>query len=100
MRKPLGSLILAIPLLAFLPQSASAQSYGLGQQVLVIGPSEFRPFGSGETYSTAADDYVYPEETFAFRAPLQLPDGALITQMCYYAFDSDGSGSNAAILLR
>jgi hypothetical protein len=97
MRKTLGSLVLAIPLVAFLPQSASAQSYGLGQQVLVIGPSEFQPFTSGQQYSTAADHYVYAGELDTFRAPLRLPDGALITQMCYYAFDSNGSGSNAAI---
>jgi S-layer homology domain len=98
MRKPLGSLALAIPLLAFLPQSAWAQSYGLGQQVLVIGPSEFQPLNSGSVYqNSSADGYVYNTSGSDFHAPLRLPDGALITQMCYYAYDPDGSGADIQI---
>ena len=98
MRQPLRVVLLALPLTAFLCKSTSAQSYGLEQQVLVIGPSEFHPTVSTVPYDlNRADNYLYPGEFGAFRAPLRLPDGALITQMCYYANDSDGSGSSAAI---
>ena len=97
MRQPLRTLALTLPLFAFLPHSSSAQSYGLGEQTLVIGPSEFQPLNSGAVYSNHPNDgYVYTGGA-QFHAPLRLPDGALITLLCYYAYDADGSGSAVEI---
>lgn len=97
MHQLLKTLALALLLATLSPRSASAQSYGLGQQILAIGPSEFQPLDSGTTYTNnIADGYVYTHGG-QFHAPLRLPDGALITQLCYYAYDPDGSGSHVEI---
>lgn len=63
MRQALRIIVFALPLLAFRPQPAFAQSYGLGQQVLVIGPTEFHPLQSTVAYSTGfPDGYVFAGE--------------------------------------
>src|SRR5262245_51036016 len=80
---------LFLMLVSFRAHSASAQSYGLGDQVLTIGAADFRPRdGSNNTYS------LQPNEGYLFGpgnyyAPLALPDGAEIFKVCSYVYDLD-----------
>jgi hypothetical protein len=70
---------------------ASAQSYGDHDQVLTIGVSAFKGV-EGASSSIYTDGYLYNPIAGAFSyylAPLPLPEGALIEQMCLYANDSD-----------
>ncbi len=95
-RRPL-LFVPAVCVLALWSSIASGQSYGLGDQLLTIGPTDFRPTFSGATYSISlADGYLYGQG-YGFAAPLRLPDGAEITGMCFYFFDANGSGSSASI---
>jgi len=72
--------------------SAIAQSYGLNEQVLVIGASEFRPIEEAPAAPMSnTDGYVYGSATSAtdYSAPVTLPEGAEITMLCLYAYDAD-----------
>jgi hypothetical protein len=79
--------------------SARAQSYGDHDQVLTIGAAQFGsedgPGGSIDTdgYLTSGASGGY------FQAPLALPEGARIEQLCLYAKDSDPFGSVQVILI-
>jgi hypothetical protein len=78
--------------LAALPVAMAAQSYGLGEQVLTVGAPAFRGWtGPGRIDGT--DGYLYPRNTndSGFVAPVVLPDGAVITQICLYARNEDPS---------
>jgi len=71
--------------------AARSQSYGLGDQVLTIGVSQFRGV---EGAQAAVNDvgYLYnpiPGSFSYYLAPLSLPAGAAIQQICLYADDSD-----------
>ncbi len=75
---------------------ARAQSYGPGEQVLVIGSSAFRPIEqevSGRIDNT--DGYLYPGAGAAsdYSAAVTLPEGAKILMVCLYAFDADPSAA-------
>lgn len=70
---------------------ASAQSYGLHDQVLTIGVSGFKGVEGAEAV-IGGDGYLYNDYpgTFSYYlAPLPLPEGAQIEQICMYANDSD-----------
>lgn len=61
-----------------------AQSYGTGAQGVVIGAAAFT--GQTLTGSLLPDGYLYqPNFLSKFSAPLTLPDGAAITQLCIYS---------------
>ena len=77
--------------LALVPAALGAQSYGLGDQVLTIGVAGFKGV-QGAQASIDDDGYLYnsvPGEFSYYLAPLPLPEGALIEQICLYADDSD-----------
>ncbi len=87
----------AIPLAAVLAvvhgveSRAAAQSYGDHDQVLTIGVSAFKGV-QGAQAEIHPDGYLYNPVNGAFSyylAPLPLPEGALIEQICLYANDSD-----------
>jgi hypothetical protein len=65
---------------------ALPQAYGLGDQVLTLSSAAFRPILNGplENYGSG---YIYG--TALYVAPLELPDGAEIFQVCVYANDPD-----------
>lgn len=86
-------LFLGIGLLA--AASASfAQTYGLGDQVTVVGANAFRADGPVQTFS---DGYVHAPETL--RAPLSLPEGAEIFKLCLYGnVDSPGLTISASLV--
>jgi len=84
----LAVLALAAPVLA--------QSYGPSDQTLTIGSTEFRPFDSAQTYGYVGGNYLAGVGTY--EAPLKLPDGGVITQMCLYSYDPDFSVTEAGIL--
>jgi hypothetical protein len=72
-----------------------AQSYGDQDQVLTIGAAEFEPAAAAGDDELDADGYVYgpvPATYYAFRAPLNLPEGALIEQLCLFANDAIRTG--------
>ena len=71
------------------PARVAGQSYGLGDQVLTIGAQSFRGVNH---FPVIHDDdgYLYnadPNDTNGslYFAPVRLPDGAEITQLCLYA---------------
>src|SRR6185295_9509357 len=74
-----------------LPLVLSAQSYGDHDQVLTIGAASFR--GIQGAARTIGDDGYFSDSvagTFSYYdAPLPLPEGALIKQICEYVNDSD-----------
>ena len=74
-----------------LPLALSAQSYGDHDQVLTIGAASFR--GVQGASRTIGDDGYFSDSvagTFSYYdAPLPLPEGALIKQICEYVNDSD-----------
>jgi hypothetical protein len=71
---------LALPFLA--ASAASGQSYGLGEQVLTLGPAAFQPYSSDVAYGRGPDGYF--GDPGSFTAPLSLPNGAEILEMCLY----------------
>ena len=86
---------IALAAFALLAAPANAQSFGPSSQVLTIGAAEFRsrePYGGLETLWY--DGYLYdfypadPDFNHWYLAPLALPDGALIEEMCLFAHDS------------
>ena len=63
---------------------AAAQTYGLGDQVLTLGAAKFHPAQDGYHFLTGfTDGYLYGFATHV--APLALPNGAEIFQICMYA---------------
>jgi hypothetical protein len=80
-----------IGLAAVLPSAAGAQSYGGNDQVLTIGAAGFRGV-QGATRTISDDGYFYnatPGSFSYYDAPLPLPEGALIKQICEFVNDSD-----------
>jgi hypothetical protein len=73
----------------------AAQSYGLGDQVLTIAAPSFH--GEHNLPVIHADDgYLYnldptDENGSVYFAPVVLPDGAVITQMCLYARNQEAN---------
>jgi hypothetical protein len=69
----------------------AAQTYGLGDQVLTLGAPAFQPAQDGYNYivGTLPDGYFYGAGTVV--APLTLPDGAEVFQICLYAYVVDSS---------
>lgn len=63
-----------------------AQAYGLGDQVTTVSSAAFRPLVNGPIANYGAG-YIYG--TALYVAPLELPDGAEIFQVCVYANDPD-----------
>jgi hypothetical protein len=67
---------------------ASAQSYGSEVQVLTIGAAAFRSLDSFVENIDSTGYLRYGGEEVHL-APLPLPEGALIEELCLYADDSD-----------
>jgi S-layer homology domain len=83
-RSAWARLVLTSVLLAPAARSA-AQSYGLGDQVLTLGAAAFRPTQDGYQFTTGSTDgYLYGFASHV--APLTLPDGAEIVQICLYGY--------------
>jgi hypothetical protein len=83
---------LVLAALVGLAGASHAQSYGDGDQTLTIGAAELDRALPIRDYILDADGYVYgedPKAYTAFRAPLNLPEGAMIEQLCLYFNDSD-----------
>ena len=67
----------------FLTASAvPGQNYGLEEQVLTLGPAAFQPFNSDYAFGRGADGYLGGPGSFT--APLSLPNGAEILELCLY----------------
>ena len=65
--------------------SANAQSYGQEDQVLTIGAAEFQPETPATDGHIDADGYLYYDGGgHDYSAPLALPEGALIEEICIY----------------
>lgn len=62
---------------------AAAQSYGTGDQVLTVGAVSF--IDEGQPGSVLDDGYFYGASEHSFSAPVALPVGAEVTQICLYA---------------
>ncbi len=93
MSRPRGWIHLVAIVLAAVagPAAASAQSYGVGTQVLTIGVPQFKGI-DGAKATIHSDGYLYNSAPGAYSyylAPLPLPDGALVESVCAYVNDSD-----------
>jgi hypothetical protein len=71
---------------AFVAVAARAQSYGPGDQTLTLGAPSFT--GQDDQGALHPDGYLYASGAFSYSAPVSLPDGAEITQICLYAANS------------
>lgn len=90
------SILLAVLAAALGSATAAAQSYGTGDQVLTLGPADFRPADGLVAQTGSTDRYLYGAG--AYYAPLSLPDGAVVTLMCLYAYDPEPSYGVSAYL--
>jgi S-layer homology domain len=82
----------AIALIAALAASTGrGQNYGTNDQVLSIDATSF--LGFGVEASEQADGYIYKQNAgdIDVFAPLAMPNGARITQICLYARNEDVS---------
>jgi S-layer homology domain len=84
-RRPLLASLLAVAAFSIAAAGLS-QSYGLGEQVLTVSSAAFRPVANGTIASYNAG---YISGTGLYVAPLELPDGAEILQVCVYVNDPD-----------
>lgn len=83
------ALILAVVGLAA-AAPALAQSYGTGDQELIIAATEFRPLDISNTaYQLKDDGYLVGIGDYI--APIHLPDGAAISKFCVYAYSNSGA---------
>ena len=93
MKSRSGSVLLAAAALLVAFCRPGAWSYGDQSQVLTVGVSQFQ--GLDLAYlRLEPDTYVYnaePSNNWEFIAPLGLPDGALIEQLCIFANDTNAS---------
>jgi hypothetical protein len=83
-------MLATVALLAVLaPRGAAAQSYGTNDQVLTVDATSFLGFGATTVFQS--DGYLHKQNfgELNLYAPLQLPDGAVITQICLYALNAD-----------
>ncbi len=81
--RPLSSILALVALAVAAP--AFSQSYGVGDQVLTVGALEFRPVFNSTPYSYSGIAGYLSTDNATFRAPLALPEGAEIFQICLYA---------------
>jgi hypothetical protein len=82
--------------LALFPAALAAQSYGPGDQVLTVGAASFH--GENRQPIFESDGYLYDPDPSnqngaVYEAPLRLPDGAVITQLCGYLRNEEPSPS-------
>ncbi len=77
---------------------ASADSFGLGDQELAIGAAEFRSVDDAHQGSVGiGDGYLYYPNGVVV-APVRLPEGAEIFQICLYANDPGAASDVVAYL--
>ena len=93
--RPLLAVAIFLGAVLAFASSTTGQSYGPNDQVLTIGSAEFHEV-NGQPF-TYHSDSGYAGGGNSFMAPVHLPDGAEITQMCLYFYDADGSGTDASI---
>lgn len=87
---PVSTILMAVALLA--GGVAQAQTYGDLSQVLTVGVSQFRGVEGSPSFIDTGDLYLYngmPGSNWHYLAPLALPEGALIEEICLYGNDSD-----------
>lgn len=79
-------LLVALFVTAAWPARLIAQLYGIGDQSVVIGAASFVGQNLGLEGSIGFDGYLHQANFLSsFSAPVALPDGALITQICMYS---------------
>ena len=96
--KAFAQALLLGAVLAPLTSAARAQSYGPEAQMLTIGMAEFRrmtwpfePFIGQDGYMSLnpPPGSASAPTAYSFLAPLSLPEGAAIDELCLYANDTD-----------
>ena len=90
MRRPPISfaLVASAALSALCGSGLLAQSYGLDEQRLTIGAGDFQSLRSPEA-GVGPDGYFYLEPGDEFFAPVSIPHGTYISEMCLYSYDAD-----------
>jgi hypothetical protein len=96
---PRAVLVRVLSALVWLAPAApsAAQGYGLRDQVLALGPAAFHPTQSAVSFDTGfTDGYLYGLTDYD--APVPLPDGAEIFQVCLYAYVDDPAFPTNAVI--
>ena len=70
---------------------ARAQAYGTNDQIATIDAMSFLGFGAEGFPGDGGYLQKQNEGELNLYAPLQLPDGAVITKMCMYAYNADAA---------
>jgi hypothetical protein len=69
------------------------ESYGPGANYLVIPAAAFMPDTQATTYSVDSHGYIFSSLGGTFRAPVDLPAGANVVNVCAFTYDGvDGTG--------
>ncbi len=85
-------------LMAQHPPVAAADSFGELDQELYVGAAAFRPTADDHEYRMFSDGYLYMIDTGfgsdgeIYVAPLRLPAGAQIQQICLYGYNQGPAG--------
>ena len=75
------------------PQSGGGESYGPGANYLVISSGAFVPNGSAMAYTVDSGGYVSASSGGTFFAPVELPSGATVVNVCAFTFDNDDTSN-------
>ncbi len=67
------------------------ESYGPGANYLVIPSAAFMPDTEAMTYSVDSHGYIFTSLGATFRAPVDLPAGASVVNVCAFTYDNDGA---------
>ncbi|MGE5276432.1 MAG: S-layer homology domain-containing protein [Acidobacteriota bacterium] len=67
------------------------ESYGPGANYLVIPSAAFMPDTQATTYSVSSNGYITTSLGATFRAPVDLPAGASVVNVCAFTYDNDAA---------
>ncbi len=88
-----GTLCSSAGALAQAPQlPQGGESYGPGANYLVIPSAAFMPLDAGLSFSVGADGYISTSSLVGlFRAPVELPAGASVVNVCVFTRDESAT---------
>lgn len=87
--RPLGLAAIGFLCVRLSAAQAPAESFGPGEQALHVGVASFRTVLPGASYIEASDGFYYVQTgtLVEWVAPVTLPEGAVVTEMCLYGYD-------------
>lgn len=83
----IATLVCGVSLAQEVPRGG--ESYGPGANYLVIPSAAFMPDTQATTYSVDSHGYIFTSLGATFRAPVDLPAGASVVNVCVFTYDGD-----------